>query len=156
MQVVGHALTAEFPDEFSLDALFAPKGRTETRVRNVGETFVRAVAVDRYRSWTSSDAIEREAPGSSILRASDGRFSTAEAPLPWIGPASVTTEIVYERGAQDFGTIVVQADVFVIPWRLLGLVVAVLLAIVTIVLYRSRIGGRIRRRLAVLRTGGER
>ena len=141
IQVVRHKLTPEFPDELSLDALFVPTGRTETRVTNVGETFVRAVAVDRYRSWMTPAATQIGATGTTILRASDGRFATSGAPLPWIGPASVTTEIVYERGAQDFATIVVQADAFVIPWRLFGLLAAVLVAALTVVgLRRGRFG----------------
>lgn len=138
IQVISHDLVAEFPDELSLDALFSPTGRTETRVRNVGETFVRAVAVDSYRSWLTSESTEQRAPGTSILRATDGPFATSQDGLPWIGPASVTTEIVYERGAQDYATIVVQAETFIVPWRLLVLLLAIVAAAVGFFLWRYR------------------
>lgn len=147
IQVSSHALTVDFPDQLGLDSLFAPVGRAETTVRNVGETFVRAVAVDRYRSWLAKDPTEHQATGTSVLRGADGRFTTTEPGLPWIGPASVTTEIVYERGAQDYATIVVQAETFVVPWRLLGLALVVAAALVGTILWRRR-SGRIRRRAA--------
>lgn len=138
IQVAGHQLVAEFPDEFSLNALFGPVGRTETLVRNVGETYVRAVGADRYRTWLADGAVERQAPGRSILRASEGSFSTTHDAIPWIGPVSVTTEIVYERGAQDYATILVQADTFVVPWRLLGLLAVVGGLVSTAFLWRRR------------------
>ena len=147
IQVTSNDLFVEFPDELSLDALIGPRARTETRVANVGETFVRAVAVDAYRSWTASDPTERQAAASTILRGATGGFATTGPTLPWFGPASVTTEIVYERGAQDYATIVVQAETFVVPWRLLGLVLVIVVAAVGFFLWRYR-RSRIRRRIA--------
>lgn len=143
IQVVAHDLSVSFPDELSLAALFAPVARTETRVRNVGETFVRAVAFDRYRAWNSDQPVEQPASGATVLRAAEGRFETAAEGLPWFGPASVTTEIVYERGAQDYATIVVQAEAFIIPWRLLGFLVGILgFAWALVVLVRRRVSAR--------------
>lgn len=136
IQVTSSDLFAEFPDELSLDALFSPRARTDTQAANIGETFVRAVAVDAYRSWAASEPDERQAPGTTILRGSTASFATSGPTLPWIGPASVTTEIVYERGAQDYATIVVQAETFVIPWRLFGLLVAAVALIVIVALLR--------------------
>ncbi len=147
IQVTSNDLFVEFPDDLSLDALFGPTARTETRVANVGETFVRAVAADAYRSWAESDPIEGQAPATTILRGAAGRFATTGPTLPWFGPASVTTEIVYERGAQDYATIVVQAETFVVPWRLLGLVLVIAASVVGFFLWRYR-RSRIRRRIA--------
>lgn len=144
VQVASHELITAFPDEFSLAALFGPMGRTNTHLRNVGETYVRVVGSDRYRTWLAGDPVERRAPGRSILRASEASISTTHDAIPWFGPVSVTTEIVYERGAQDYATIVVQADTFVIPWRLLGLV-ALAAAIAGAVLVRRRRSRRTRR-----------
>ena len=150
LQVTTNDLFADFPDEFSLDALFGPKARTDTRVANVGETFVRAVAVDAYRSWASSAPIERQAPGTTILRGSSVVFATSGPTMPWFGPASVTTEIVYERGGQDYAMIVVQAETFVVPWRLLGLVAAGAILVVAVALYRRGWFRELRRRLSSL------
>ncbi len=150
LQVTANNLFAEFPDELSLDALFGPKARTDTRVANVGETFVRAVAVDAYRSWAWSEPIARQAPGTTILRGSSADFPTSGPTLPWFGPASVTTEIVYERGAQDYATIVVQAETFVVPWRLLGLLAAGAILVIAVALYRRGRFREIRRRLSSL------
>ena len=150
IQVTANNLFAEFPDELSLDALFGPKARTDTRVANVGETFVRAVAVDAYRSWAWSEPIERQGAATTILRGAAGRFATTGPTLPWFGPASVTTEIVYERGAQDYATIVVQAETFVVPWRLLGLLAAGALLVIAVALYRRGRFHGIRRRLSSL------
>lgn len=131
LQVVDQALDVEFPDGFSLEALFSPAGRSRTHVINLGETFVRVVTIHRFRSWADPAGVEVTAPGTTLLRASSGVLTTSEQPLPWIGPASVTTEVVYERGAQDYATIVVQAEAFIVPWRLLGLlaIAAVLAAV---------------------------
>lgn len=145
IQVVSHTVAAQFPDEISFAALFSPTVQTETGVRNVGETFVRAVAADRYRSWLAAEAITQQAPGTTILRAADGRFATSQEGLPWFGPATVTTEIVYERGAQDFATIVVQADTFVVPWRFLGLILGIAAVVVGFLLWRYRRSRRIGR-----------
>jgi len=151
IQVTSNDLFAEFPDELSLDALFGPRARTVTIAKNVGETFVRAVAVDAYRTWASGDPDERQAPGATILRGTSATFATSGPTLPWFGPASVTTEIVYERGAQDFATIVVQAETFVIPWRLFGLLVAAGgLVMMGLLLRRDRR----RRQLALARSVG--
>lgn len=151
IQVASNHLFAEFPDELGLDALFGPRARTETIAKNVGETFVRAVAVDAYRTWASGDPDERQAPGATILRGTSATFATSGPTLPWIGPASVTTEIVYERGAQDFATIVVQAETFVIPWRLLGLLLAAGGLVMIVLLLRR---DRRRRQLALARSVG--
>lgn len=148
IQVTANDLFAEFPDDLSLHALFGPRVRTETRVANVGETFVRAVAVDAYRSWAASDPIERQAPGTTILRGAAGDFATTGPTLPWFGPASVTTEIVYERGAQDYATIVVQAETFVVPWRFFGLLAAGATIVVALVLRRRGHFRDVRRRIA--------
>ena len=148
IQVTSNGLFAEFPDELSLDAFFGPRSRTETRVVNVGETFVRAVAVDAYRSWTASDPTERQAPATTVLRGAAGRFATTGPTLPWIGPASVTTEIVYERGAQDYATIVVQAETFIVPWRFFALVLVIAAAIVGLLVWRYRRADRMRRKIA--------
>jgi hypothetical protein len=121
LEVIAHEMAVDFPSDLSLESLFQPTARSRTRVVNLGETFVRAAAVDRYRAWLADAPREVTAPGTTILRGSSTTFSTIAVGMPWFGPASVTTEIVYERGAQDYGTIVVQADVFIIPWRLLGL-----------------------------------
>jgi hypothetical protein len=124
IEATANELIAAFPDELSLDAFFSPRVRTETQVANLGETFVRAVAVDAYRSWASSEPIEQQTPGTTILRGATARFATSGPTVPWFGPVSVTTEIVYERGAQEYATIVVQAETFVVPWRLFALLMA--------------------------------
>jgi hypothetical protein len=136
LQVTDQDLIVEFPTDLSLASLFAPNATTRTHVANLGETFVRALAVDRYRWWTNPEPLEATAPGTTILRGTEATFTTSAGPLPWFGPASVTTEVVYQRGAQDFGTIVVQVDTFVIPWRLLGLVG--LLGVLALVAWRRR------------------
>lgn len=143
LEVTDHHLDVEFPPGLSLESLFSPTLRTETAVSNRGETFVRAMAVDSYHAWARAGTTTREAPGATIMRGAGGRFTTEARPMPWIGPVTVTTDVVYEIEAGTYGHIVVEASEFVVPWRLLLLLGSAASAILGTILLRRR-----RRRVA--------
>lgn len=138
LEVTDHRLDVEFPSGLTLDSLFSPTLRTETAVSNRGETFVRAMAADSYRAWNVAEPTTREAPGATIMRGTGGRFTTEARPMPWIGPVTVTTEVVYEIEAGTYGRIVAEASQFVVPWRLVLLLGSVASAILGTLLLRRR------------------
>lgn len=138
LEVTDHRLDVDFPSGLGVDSLFNPTVRTETAVSNRGETFVRAMAADSYQAWNVTDPTRREAPGATIMRGTGGRFTTEARPMPWIGPVTVTTEVVYEIEAGTYGRIVAEASQFVVPWRLVLLLGSVASAILGTLLLRRR------------------
>ena len=129
------ARQSAFDVDVSWDGLLTPVIRTTTTLDNVGDTYVLVGGLDTYRGWPGSAVSRLKVGPEVLLRGTRDTFVTTWTDGPLFGRVSVTSEIVYQRGPDDLPAIVVQQQVWVVPWRLLGL--AALAAAVAIAWRRS-------------------
>lgn len=103
--------------------LFGSSVETSTTVENTGETHAFVGGVHTYRVWPGSGNATKKVGPHTLLRGTRHTFVSSWG-TPLFGKVTVTSEIAYQRGPGDVPAIVMQKTVWIIPWRLIGLVLA--------------------------------
>jgi len=131
-----------FDVQLSWEGLLDPIVRTTTTIDNMGDTHVLVGGLDTYRGWPGGSVSRIEVGPEMLLRGTRHPFVTTWTDAPLFGRVTVTSEIVYQRGPDDLPAIVVQQQVWVIPWHLLaGLVLLFVVALFVLRRSLARRGG---------------
>lgn len=96
-----------------------PVVNTTTTVANVGETHVTIGGLHTYRSWPGTSSVSAKLGPHVALRGTQHVFETS-TPGPLFGKVSVTTEVVYQVAPDNLPVIMIQEDIWVVPWHLIG------------------------------------
>lgn len=127
-EIVRSARVSETTLEVHWDGLFAPRVEAATTVVNTGETHVVTGGLHTYRTFPGSETGDVELDPRNVLRGTQHTFVSSFTSVPVFGRVTVTSEIVYQVGPGELPVILTQESVWVIPWRLLGILLVLVLA----------------------------
>jgi hypothetical protein len=96
-----------------------PVVTNRTIVENIGETHVTIGGADTYRTWPGQSGSTVKLGPYVALRGTLHTFES-ETAAPIFGKVTVTTEVVYQVSPEDLPVIVVQNEVWIIPWHLVA------------------------------------
>jgi hypothetical protein len=114
------ARVADMSLDVSWDGLFSPRVDATTTVVNIGDTNVVVGGLHTLRSFPGSETTDVELGPFNLLRGTQHTFVSSFTSVPFIGRATITSEIVYQVGPDDLPVILIQRSIWVIPWRIIG------------------------------------
>jgi hypothetical protein len=105
---------------------FDPEVIARTVVDNTGDAHVVTGGVHTFRSWPGSGSEEAKFGPDTTLRGTRHTFESRWDAVPLFGKVTVTSELVYQVGPDELPVIVTQHTVWIIPWHLVVVGLAVL------------------------------
>lgn len=131
------ALVTETTLDVEWEGVFTPVASARVTLDNVGDLHLTAGGVHRYRVWPGQGAEEQKVGPNTVLRGTRHTFESSVRSLPLFGKVTLTSELVYQVGPDDLPVILTQAEAWIIPWRLI-LVILAAVGIATGLLVLSR------------------
>ncbi len=104
---------------------FDPEVIAHTVVDNTGDAHVVTGGVHTFRSWPGSGSEDATFGPDTTLRGTRHTFESRWDGVPLFGKVTVTSELVYQVGPDELPVIVTQHTVWIIPWHLLVVALAV-------------------------------
>lgn len=105
--------------------LFNSRVEAATTVDNTGEAHVVVGGVHAYRAWPGAGSTTVKVGPTTTLRGTRQMFESQWDEVPLFGKVTVTSELVYQVSPDDLPVIVTQESVWIIPWRLIGVLALV-------------------------------
>ncbi len=103
---------------------FDPDVVARTTIDNTGEAHLVTGGVHTYRRWPGTAAADVRVGPHTTLRGTRHTFETTWDAVPLIGKVTLTSELVYQVTPDDLPVILTQHTIWIIPWHLIGVLLA--------------------------------